>query len=165
MQISQNSVVSFHYRLNEAEGAELESTRDGDPVLFLFGHKNVLPALEKAFDGKTTGDIFTVSLSPEEAYGERREGATMRVPQKHLHHYKQLKNRLKPGMKVSVNTEHGARDVIVSKVGKFNVDVDFNHPYAGKSLVFDVEIMDVREATADELAHGHAHGVGGHHHH
>jgi FKBP-type peptidyl-prolyl cis-trans isomerase SlyD len=164
MNISQNKVVSFHYRLNEAEADELESSRDGHPALMLFGHKNVLPALEEAFEGKTSGDIFTVSLSPDQAYGRRQEGATKRIPQKHLYHYKQLKNKLKPGMKVSVATEKGARDVIVTKVGKFSVDVDFNHPYAGKSLVFDIEIMDVRDASEDEIAHGHAHGDGGHNH-
>jgi FKBP-type peptidyl-prolyl cis-trans isomerase SlyD len=164
MKISADTVVSFHYRLSEAEGELLEASHDGDPTLFLFGHENLLPALEKAFDGKEAGDKFSVTLAPDEAYGPRREGATQRIPIKHLHNHAALKNRLRPGMKVMVNTEHGPWEAVVLKVGKFNVDIDSNHPYAGKTLNFDIEVMDVREASADELAHGHAHGVGGHHH-
>jgi FKBP-type peptidyl-prolyl cis-trans isomerase SlyD len=75
-----------------------------------------------------------------------------------------LKNRLRVGMTVAINTEHGPQDAVVLKVGKFNVDVDANHPYAGKTLTFDIEVLEVRDATADELQHGHAHGVGGHNH-
>jgi FKBP-type peptidyl-prolyl cis-trans isomerase SlyD len=164
MSIAKNSVVNFHYRLSETGGEELETTRGGDPVLFLVGYKNLLEGLDKAFEGKSQGDVFTVSLTAENAYGLRRDDATMRVPQKHLNDFKKLKNKLRPGMKVSLNTEHGPRDVIVVKAGKFNVDIDINHPYAGKDLNFDIEIIDVREGTDDEITHGHAHGVGGHHH-
>lgn len=164
MKISVDTVVSFHYRLSEAEGELLEESYDGDPNLFLFGHETLLPALEKTFEGKEAGDKFSVTLAPDEAYGPRREGATQRIPIKHLHDYAKLKNRIRPGMKVMVNTEHGPWEAIVLKAGKFNVDIDSNHPYAGKTLNFDIEVVAVREASADELAHGHAHGVGGHHH-
>lgn len=164
MQISADSVVSFHYRLSESQGELLESSYEAEPTLYLHGHGNLLPALEEALNGKQVGDKFSVSLEPEQAYGVRNEGATQRIPIKHLHNYAAIKNKLKPGMRVAVNTEQGPWDAVVLKVGKFNVDIDSNHPLAGKTLTFDIEIVDARAATAEELAHGHAHGVGGHHH-
>lgn len=160
MNIAKDCVVAFHYRLSEEGGAELETSRDGDSSLYLHGHKNILPALEAVFEGKTSGDTFSVTLTPEQAYGFRHEGSTQRIPIKHL----AGKIKPRPGMVVSVSTEQGLRQVTVIKVGKFNVDVDTNHPLAGKTLTFDIEITDVREASAEEKAHGHAHGVGGHQH-
>lgn len=164
MSIGTNSVVSFHYRLSETGGELLESSYDAEPTLYLHGHNNLLPALEKAFEGRAAGERFETELSPEDGYGHRKEGAVQRIPVKHLLDHAKLKNRLKPGMKVAVNTQHGPWEAIVLKVGKFNVDIDSNHPLAGKQLTFDIEILEVRDATAEELSHGHAHGVGGHHH-
>lgn len=164
MHISADSVVSFHYRLSETGGELLESSYEADPTLYLHGHNNLLPALEDALAGKQLGDKLSLDLSPEQAYGLRNEGATQRIPIKHLHNYAAIKNKLKPGMRVAVNTQNGPWDALVLKVGKFNVDIDSNHPLAGKSLTFEIEIVEVRAATADELAHGHAHGAGGHHH-
>ena len=112
--------------------------------------------------GKRVGDIFTAEVSAEKAYGLRKENSEQRVPIKHLYVKKNVK--LKPGMVVNVETDQGARQVTVIKAGKFNVDVDTNHPLAGKNLCFDVEIVDIRDATEEEIAHKHAHGVGGHHH-
>jgi FKBP-type peptidyl-prolyl cis-trans isomerase SlyD len=126
----------------------------------LVGHRNILPGLEESFIDREVGDNFTVTLPPERAYGLRQEGAQQRVPIKHLLN----KGRLKPGQQVLINTEQGRRHATLLKVGRFNVDVDTNHPLAGKTLTFDVTVLDVREATAEERAHGHAHGVGGHHH-
>lgn len=165
MQIEADSVVSFHYRLSEVGGELLESSYDAEPTLYLHGHGNLLPALEEALNGRQAGDKASINLEPEQAYGQRKEGATQRIPIKHLQNHSAVKNKLKPGMRVAVNTEHGPWDAVVLKVGKFNVDIDSNHPLAGKSLTFEVEIVDVRVATGDELAHGHAHGAGGHHHH
>lgn len=164
MQISADKVVSFHYRLNEIGGGLLETSYDADPTLYLHGHNNLLAALEAALEGKTTGDKVTVSITPEQGYGERKEGAIQRIPIKHLIDHEKLKNKLKPGMKVAVNTQHGAWEAIVVKAGKFNVDIDSNHPLAGKNLEFELEVVDVRAASEEEVAHGHAHGVGGHHH-
>lgn len=164
MQINTDSVVSFHYGLSDTQGELLESSYDHEPTLYLHGHNNLLPALEDALVGKQVGDKITVELTAEQAYGARKEGATQRIPIKHLRNYSAIKNKLKPGMKVSVNTQQGPWDAVVLKVGKFNVDIDSNHPLAGKALIFAVEIKEVRAATAEELAHGHAHGVGGHHH-
>ncbi|MCR6654009.1 MAG: peptidylprolyl isomerase [Cellvibrionaceae bacterium] len=161
MQIEKDKVVSIVYQLRDAAGENLEDTSDGIPLAYLHGHDNLLAALEKALEGRSAGDKFDLTLSPEEAYGPVREGATQRVPIKHL-----LGNtkRLKAGMVVRVQTEKGPVTATALKVGKFMVDVDLNHPFAGKTLKFDVEVVAVRDATADEIAHGHAHGDGGHHH-
>lgn len=164
MPITADTVVSFHYRLSETGGALLESSYDAEPTLYLHGHSNVLPVLESALEGKDVGDKVNVSVSPEQGYGVRREGAVQRIPIKHLLGYEKLKGRLKPGMKVAVNTQQGPWEALVLKVGKFNVDIDSNHPLAGKNLDFELEVVELRPASAEELAHGHAHGVGGHHH-
>ena len=164
MSVSANKVVSFHYRLHQVDGELLEESYGAEPTLYLHGHNNLLAALEEAMEGKNTGDKFEVTLTPEQGYGQRREGAVQRVPIKHLHEHEKIKNRLKPGMKVAVNTQHGPWEAVVLKVGKFNVDIDSNHPLAGKHLKFEIEVADLRDATEEELAHGHAHGVGGHNH-
>lgn len=164
MQISADKVVSFHYNLKDVDGTLLETSYDSDATLYLHGHSNILTNLESALENKSVGDKVNVTLSSEQAYGERKEGAVQRIPIKHLHNHAALKNKLKPGMKVVVNTQHGPWEAIVLKVGKFNVDIDSNHPLAGKTLTFDLEVVAVRDATAEELAHGHAHGAGGHHH-
>ncbi len=164
MQITAGKVVSFHYNLKDTDGTLLETSYDGDATLYLHGHSNILAHLESELESKVAGDKVNVTLSQEQAYGERKEGAVQRIPIKHLHNHAALKNKLKPGAKVMVNTQHGPWEAIVLKVGKFNVDIDSNHPLAGKTLVFEIEIIEVREASAEELAHGHAHGAGGHHH-
>ncbi len=164
MSVSANKVVSFHYRLHQVDGDLLEESYGAEPTLYLHGHNNLLAALEESMEGKNIGDKFEVTLTPEQGYGQRREGAVQRVPIKHLHDHEKIKNRLKPGMKVAVNTQHGPWEAVVLKVGKFNVDIDSNHPLAGKHLKFEIEIADLRDATEEELAHGHAHGVGGHNH-
>lgn len=163
MKIAKNSVVQFHYRLrDESDNRELENSHDGEPVLYLHGASNIIRGLEEAMAGHEKGDVFTVSVEPSKAYGLRDENKQQRVPVKHLLANK--KKRFSPGMVVHIQTEQGAVAATVIKAGKFTVDVDTNHPLAGKQLGFDIEIIDVREATADEIAHGHAHGVGGHQH-
>lgn len=164
MQISADKVVSFHYRLSETGGELLENSYDTEPTLYLHGHSGLLAALESALEGKQAGDKVTVNLTPEQGYGLRQEGAIQRIPIKHLLGHEKLKNKIKVGMKVAVNTQHGPWDAVVLKAGKFNVDIDSNHPLAGKHLDFELEVVEVRDATSDELAHGHAHGVGGHQH-
>ncbi|MBU3070392.1 peptidylprolyl isomerase [Aestuariicella sp. G3-2] len=160
MSISQDKVVSFHYRLKEEGGEIFEDSHDGSPVLYLHGHNSMLPGLEEALEGKAAGDSFEVTLDPDKGYGRRQEGAVQRVPKKHL----LTKGKITPGQVVQINTEHGAQEAVVIKVGLKNVDIDANHPLAGKTLVFAVEVLEVRDATAEELSHGHAHGEGGHQH-
>ena len=164
MQVSADKVVSFHYNLKDIDGQLLETSYDGDPTLYLHGHSNILASLEDALESKSVGDKIEVTLTPDQAYGERKEGAVQRIPIKHLHNHAALKNKLKPGSRVLVNTQHGPWEAVVLKVGKFNVDIDSNHPLAGKTLTFEIEVAGIRDATAEELAHGHAHGAGGHHH-
>lgn len=108
---------------------------------------------------RQAGDSFSVDVPAAEAYGERREGLVQRIPKKHFGDM-----RLQPGMQVVLQTNFGPRAVTVQKVGLSVVDVDLNHPMAGKDLHFDVEIVEVREATAEEIEHGHVHGDGGHEH-
>lgn len=160
MQIAKNSVVSFHYTLADANGTAIESSQGGEPSLYLHGARNILPALEKAMLGHTLGDQFEVELSVEQAYGPREEGKTQRIPAKYLKH----EGKMKSGQIVRFRDDQGVRQATVLKVGKFSVDVDSNHPLAGRALRFTIDIVDIREASADEVAHGHAHGPGGHQH-
>ena len=163
MQIEKDTVVQFKYTITELDGTELESNRDAEPVAYLHGHDNMMPGVEAALAGKNVGDSFTVELEPAQTYGEIRENAEQRIPAKHLQDEKGTK-KWKAGMTAVVNTEQGQRVVTVIKVGKFMVTVDLNHPMAGKTLNFALEVIDVRQATPEEIQHGHAHGVGGHHH-
>lgn len=160
MSISKDKVVQFYYTLKDEAGQTLESNVGADPVAYLHGHKNMMPGVEKALEGREAGEEFSVTLPPEETYGLRREDSEQRVPTKHLMGAK----KWKPGMMAVVQTEQGQRQVTVVKVGKFMVTVDTNHPMAGKTLTFDLIVADVRDATPEEIAHGHAHGIGGHHH-
>lgn len=164
MKIEKDRVVRFHYSVNEraahASGeAPIESSKDREPLAILFGHGNIIPGLEKAMEGREAGETFATEVPAAEAYGEVREGLSQRVPKKHFGD-----QRLAPGMQVVLNTNFGPRAVTIQKVGMSVVDIDLNHPMAGKDLHFDVEIVDVRDASAEELEHGHVHGEGGHEH-
>lgn len=161
MPIAKDHVVSFSYRLSEQEGSSLEQTGDAAPMAYLHGHNNIMPALEVELEGMEKDENKTVTLTPEQAYGERKANWTQKVPVKHL---ASKHKRLLPGTLVKLNTEKGTVDATVIKAGKFMVELDLNHPFAGKTLVFDITINDIRKASDDELAHGHAHGIGGHHH-
>ena len=160
MQIAKNSVVSFHYSLTDLDGTAIESSQGGEPSLYLHGARNILPALEKAMAGHSTGDHFEVELSAEQAYGLRQEGKTQRIPAKYLKH----EGKMKPGQVVSFRDDNGVHQATVLKVGKFSVDIDSNHPLAGRPLRCSIDIVDIRQASAEEVAHGHAHGPGGHQH-
>lgn len=160
MKIEKDRVVRFHYAVAEAGQESTENSKDGgQPLAILFGHGNIIPGLEKAMDGREAGDSFKATVPAAEAYGERRDGLSQRIPKKHFGAQK-----LAPGMQVVLQTNFGPRAVTIQKVGMSVVDVDLNHPMAGKDLDFDIEIVEVREASAEELAHGHVHGEGGHHH-
>ncbi len=159
MVVEDKKVVQFLYVLKDEQQQVLEST-DGEPVAYLHGCNNMMAGLENALAGKAAGDKFSVELAPEDGYGERVEGSVQRVPVKHL----QGAKKWKPGMIATVDTEQGTRQVTVIKMGKFMATVDSNHPFAGKTLTFDLEVVDIRDASAEEITHGHAHGVGGHQH-
>ena len=162
MKVEANKVVSFHYTVSDGSAEPVDSSRErGEPLLVLIGHRNIIPGLETALMGHETGERFEVTVTPDQGYGERREDFVQRVPKK----YFKDAEHLRPGMVTMLNTrEGGPRQVTVGKIGSSVIDVDLNHPLAGKTLTFDVDIADVRDATAEEIAHGHAHGPAGHGH-
>ena len=160
MNISRNTVVQFHYTLKDESGKNLETTTGSDPIAYLHGHNNLLSGLENALEGKAAGESLSVTLPPEEAFGEARGDSEMDVPVEHLMGAAEWE----PGMIAVVNTNQGQRQVTVVKVEGDTATIDTNHPLAGKTLVFDLEVVDVRDASDEEITHGHAHGAGGHHH-
>lgn len=164
MSIAADKVVMFHYRLSEPGQEVVEDSRDDQPVVYLHGHGGIPAGLEEALVGKQAGDKFTVILLPEQGYGPRRDDAVQRVSIKRVVNPGNKKMVYRPGMVVRVHTDHGPREVTVVKAGLKSIDVDTNHPLAGRTLNFEIEVMDVRDATAEEVAHGHVHGAGGHHH-
>ncbi len=159
MQVAKDTVVSMHYSLTDTTGREIESSRHGgQPIEALIGHGGIIPGLEKSLIDHVAGDRVEVDVLPADAYGERNEGQIQRVPKK----YFRDAARLKPGMVTALAMkEGGQRMVSVVKLGSSVVDVDLNHPLAGKTLHFDVEILAVRAASAEEIAHKHVHGAGG----
>jgi FKBP-type peptidyl-prolyl cis-trans isomerase SlyD len=158
--VAKDRVVCFHYVLRDEDGTQLDASEPGEPVAVLIGHGNLMPGLEAALDGHLAGDRLEVTLAPERAFGARQEGRIQRVSKKYVANAQ----RLKPGMQTQVHTESGARTVTVVKVGSKVLDLDMNHPFAGKTVTFTVDVESVRPATSAELAHGHAHGAGGHQH-
>lgn len=160
MQVSRNRIVSFHYALKVTGEEFSETSLGGDPVSYLHGHDGVIPGLEDAMSQREPGDRFSVTVTPDRGYGQYVARALQRVPIKRL----VKPGKLVAGKQVVFDGAHGRQQGTVVKVGRFNVDLDTNHPLAGKTLVFDIEVIDVREATPEELAHGHAHGPGGAHH-
>ncbi|GAB1039752.1 peptidylprolyl isomerase [Shewanella algae] len=163
MQITQHSAVTIHYRLTDAKGQLIESSFEADPMVYLHGMENLIPGLEKALEGKGKGDTLEVTIEAEEAYGPYHDGLRQEVP---LEAFGDIQD-IVPGMRFIAETEMGQRPVQVTEVLDNSVIVDGNHPLAGQSLTFNVEVMDVREATAEEVAHGHIHahgGCGGHGH-
>lgn len=160
MLVSKNTVVTFDYTLTDTEGAVLDTSRGGEPLSYLHGAGGIIPGLESQMEGKNVGDEFKATVAPEDAYGVRRDDLVAPVSRKAF----QGINEIKPGMQFQANTQQGPRVVTVVAVEGDEVTIDANHELAGKTLVFDVKVVNVREASQDELAHGHAHGPGGHHH-
>lgn len=159
MKIGKDTVARFHYRLQGADGTQIESSHGGEPMAVLWGVGGVIPGVERALEGRQAGDSFQVSVPPEEGYGPVRE-LKMRLSKKHF-----PKNvKLAPGMTVQLQTDQGPRMVRVVKVGMSVVDVDGNHPLAGQQLEFAIDIVDVRAATPGEIAHRHVHPDGDHDH-
>ncbi|MGL6121614.1 MAG: peptidylprolyl isomerase [Shewanella sp.] len=157
MKITQHSAVTIHYRLSDQEGRLLEDSFDSEPMLYLHGTENLIPGLEAALDGKTQGEKLDVTISAEEAYGPYHDGLRQAVP---LEAFGDIED-IVPGMRFIAETEMGQRPVQVMEVKDDVVIVDGNHPLAGQSLNFSVEIVEVREASAEEIAHGHIHAQGG----
>ena len=162
MTIENGKVVTLHYQLFNAEdGSEIENSQSsGEPMAYLHGYNNIIAGLESALEGKSVGEQVDVTIEPKDAYGEYDNTLFQRISRKYLKHA----GKLTPGKVVTVSTEEGPRMLTVLKVGLKTVDVDANHPLAGKALRFVVDITEIRDASEEEIAHKHAHGVGGHSH-
>jgi FKBP-type peptidyl-prolyl cis-trans isomerase SlyD len=160
VEIMADRVVLIHYTLKDDNGAVLDSSAGGEPLAYIQGHGNLVPGLEKALEGQQEGSTLAVSIAPADGYGVRDEGLIQRVPKRSL----QGAGELKKGMQFQARTEDGMRLFTVTAVVGDMVTLDGNHPLADQTLNFDVEVVTVREATGEELEHGHVHGAGGHHH-
>jgi FKBP-type peptidyl-prolyl cis-trans isomerase SlyD len=160
MQITQDTVVSIHYTLTDDTGKTIDSSAGGEPLAYLHGNGNLIPGLERALEGKQAGDALNVKISPAEGYGEHDKSLIQQIPRRVL---KGIDN-IHVGMQLQAQSDQGSRAVTVTHVAGDMVTIDGNHPLAGQNLNFEVQIADVRVATEEELAHGHVHGPGGHHH-
>jgi FKBP-type peptidyl-prolyl cis-trans isomerase SlyD len=159
MQVANEKVVYIHYTLTNQEGETLDSSAGREPLGYLHGAGNIIPGLEKALEGKESGEKLNVSVAPDQAYGERDEALIQQVPRSAFEGV----DSVEPGMQFQAQSPHGPMLVTVTKVESEEVTVDANHPLAGQTLTFDVEVTDVRDATEEELNHGHVHGAGGAH--
>jgi FKBP-type peptidyl-prolyl cis-trans isomerase SlyD len=160
VEISSDRVVTIHYTLKDDRGTVLDSSAGGEPLAYIQGHGNLVSGLEKALEGKEHGSSLAVVVAPAEGYGERDEALIQRVPKRTL----QGSGDIKKGMQFQARTDDGMRLFTVTAVIGDMVTLDGNHPLADQTLHFDIEVVGVREATAEELEHGHVHGAGGHHH-
>jgi FKBP-type peptidyl-prolyl cis-trans isomerase SlyD len=160
MQISKNKVATIDYTLTNPQGQVLDSSKGGEPLSYLHGVGGIIPGLESALEGKQTGDNVNVTIEPEQAYGQRNEELVQEVPRRMF----QGVENIQPGMQFRAQGPQGTQVVTVVGVAGDNVKIDANHPLAGVTLKFDVNVVGVREATQDELSHGHVHGPGGHQH-
>lgn len=154
MTIADNKVVSIHYTLTNTEGNVLDKSDGEQPLVYIHGANNIIPGLEKALTSKAVGDKVNVTIAPEEAYGERNEEMINVVPRSMFGGDMVVEE----GMQFQADGNTGPVIVTVTKIVGDEITVDGNHPLAGETLIFDVEIADIRDATADELSHGHVHG-------
>jgi FKBP-type peptidyl-prolyl cis-trans isomerase SlyD len=162
MVVAADKVVLIHYTLTNDEGKVIDSSSGGDPLAYIHGHGNLIPGLERELEGKPAGTKLSVKIAPADGYGERDAGLVQRVPKRSFGNTANIQ----PGMQFQAQTSDGhSRVVTVKGIQGDMVTIDGNHPLAGEHLNFDVEITEVREASQEELEHGHVHGPGGHHHH
>lgn len=157
MQIAEGTVVAMDYALKDDEGRLIDQSQPGQPLTYLHGHKNIIPGLEAALEGKATGDTVEVRVDPANGYGEPNPALEQVVPRDSF----QGIEALEVGMQFQASTDQGPISVRVVKVDDDDVTVDGNHPLAGKHLNFNVTVQEVRPATEEELAHGHIHQSGG----
>lgn len=158
MQISDKAAVQFHYTLTNLGGDQLDSSRGEEPLSYLHGAGNIISGLEDALTGKSIGDRFSVTIPPEQAYGEV-DDTMVQVVSKRMFDGMDIEI----GMQFHADVSHGSGVITITGIDGDDVTVDGNHPLAGETLIFDVEVVDIRSATADELEHGHIHGAGCHH--
>ncbi|UTW12660.1 FKBP-type peptidyl-prolyl cis-trans isomerase [Marinobacterium rhizophilum] len=160
MQIAENTIVQIHYTLKNAAGDVIDTSAGQEPLAYLHGGGNIVEGLETALVGKAVGDKLDVTVEPERGYGERREDLVQDVERSNFVGVEEIE----VGMQFLAQTPWGEQPVTVIAVADDSVQLDGNHPLAGETLNFSVEVVDVRQASEEELQHGHAHGEGGHHH-
>lgn len=159
MQIAKNKVVSIDYTLTGEDGKVIDSSQGNEPLMYLHGAGEIIPGLERALEGKSAGDGVNATIAPADGYGAKNPALVQPVPRQQFPGVKDIA----VGMQFQAQTNHGPRVVTVVGVTDETVTVDANHPLAGQTLNFDVKVVDVRDASQEELDHKHAHGAGGHH--
>lgn len=160
MQIAERRVAAFHYTLTNDKGEVIDSSEGREPLVYLHGVGNIVPGLEREMSGKKAGDSFNVVVAPEEGYGVHHAQLIQQVPRAAF----QGVDMIEPGMQFHANGPQGPMTVTVAAVDGDTVTIDGNHPLAGQALYFAIEVTDVRDASPEEILHGHVHGAGGHHH-
>ena len=160
MTITDNKVVQMHYELKNDQGQVLDSSKGKDPMAYIHGKGNIIPGLEKELLNKTKGDKINTVVGPAEAYGIKDDQKIIKVAKKQF----QGDSALEIGMQIQGETQGKMEVGTVEKIEGEEVTLNFNHPLAGETLHFDVEVVEVRDATEEDLSHGHVHGVGGHDH-
>lgn len=159
MTIQNDKVALIEYTLTNAEGETLDAS-SGNPLAYLHGHGNLIPGLEAELLGKKVGDKFTTTVPAALAYGERVDELVQTVSTQMF----QGVDNLEVGMRFEAQSEQGMHSVEITAIEGDQVTVDGNHALAGMALTFEVEVVGLRDASAEEISHGHAHGAGGHHH-
>jgi FKBP-type peptidyl-prolyl cis-trans isomerases 2 len=154
MVIEKDRVVTIDYKLHDSEGELIDASEEGDPLIYLHGNQNIIPGLEKHLAGKKPGDSVTCVIPATEAYGERDESLVFKVARTEFGDGAEIE----VGMQFEARGEDGSQLVTVAGIEGDEVTIDANHPLAGEELHFAVKVVEVREATAEELAHGHIHG-------
>ncbi|MEO7051975.1 MAG: peptidylprolyl isomerase [Rhodanobacter sp.] len=160
MQIAPDSVAAFHYTLTDDQNQVIDSSAGRDPLTYLHGSGQIVPGLEKQMEGRSVGDKFDAEVAPAEGYGVHQPELMQEVPRDAFPGVADIQ----PGMQFLGRGPQGELNVTVTRVENDKIFIDGNHPLAGKTLHFAIEVTDVREASAEELLHGHVHGAGGHSH-
>lgn len=156
MQIADNHVVTLHYTVKTSAGEAIDSSLDAEPLTFIQGTNFMIAGVEEALYGKQKGDAFEITVAPDKAYGDRHEKLVQKVPANMFEGMD-----VDVGMSFRATTDGGEQSVMIVDKDDEHVTVDGNHPLSGHTLLFDVSVEDVRDATSEELAHGHVHGAGG----
>jgi FKBP-type peptidyl-prolyl cis-trans isomerase SlyD len=161
MQIAKNKVATIDYTLTNPNGDVLDTSKGGQPLTYMHGVGGIIPGLESALEGKSKGEQISVTIPPEQAYGQRNDQLVQDVPRRMF----QGVTDIREGMQFRAQGPQGQQQVVtVVGVQPDTIRIDANHPLAGVTLKFDVNVVDVRDATQDEISHGHVHGTGGHAH-
>ena len=156
MQVTDNKVITIHYTLTNNNDKVIDQSGAGEPLVYLHGSGNIISGLEQALAGKVAGDKLNVTIPPEDAYGVRMDDRIQTVPRSMFQGIDQIET----GMQFNAEGNTGPVMVTVTKIEADEITIDGNHPLAGETLTFDVEVADIRDATEDEIEHGHIHTKG-----